>query len=271
MLSMGISAAHLAASGVRRAGSAPVQAMLDMFAYAGGVNGGYLDLSDKASLRQWITKDSAVVAAHGNGVGYVVDKSGNNNDVKCMTSNIATFRDVGGYPHTAFYEGFKSASGGGSGETPGGGFYFAGLVEPQGYYHVLWSDKNSAFAGREILYNPDVNGFQFDVGSGTNRVKATVAGIASLYALPPAGVMWLVQARHEGTTLYLKVNNLPEVTANLPTFQAGSNDYALSGKFSAAGDATGRVTLAAHAFSPLTPAIRNGVAAYVATKRGVTP
>lgn len=257
-----------------RAGTAgPVvpanQAMLDMYAHDGGQNGAYLDLTDMAYLRRGTTKASSPVTASGQLVGRVIDKSPNDRDIYSMVGlgESGTYLVDGAYSEVSFNTGFFGANGGGSNQNPTGGFYLIALLEPKGYYYTAWSDKNSAFAGRVLRYDPDVNGFIFDVGTGTARVKATVGNVATLYQTPPAGTKYVVQARHEGTTISLKVNALPEATATVPTYAVGADNFSVNGSYDVTGGTVGRIAICAHTLNPLTPDLRAASLAYVSTKK----
>jgi hypothetical protein len=251
-----------------KAGIAPDQAMLNMYAYSGGQNGAYLDLTDMGAIRQDITKESAAVTASGQPAGRLIDKSANDNDVWAPNGGgeRGTFNITGASRDVIFNTALKSNTGGGSGENPESGFFFVGLVEPQGYYHVLWSDK-VGHTGREIRYDPDTNSFVFAMGTGTETFYALVGDIATLYSPPPAGVKWLVQARHEGTNFFLKIDDRPEAVTACPVFAAGDTNFSIGGYHSAPGDSTGRIAFAAHVFNPLTPALRAAAVAYVASKK----
>ena len=246
-------------------------AVTNALTFEGGKNGAWLDLAP-ANLRQGPLKTDPAVTASGQDFRRIVDRSVNDNDavfVTGPTGGVSNYTSVAGKHLGQFFAAFISQSGGGSGQ--GGttwGFAASMIVEPQGYYHTAWTDQTTSFNGRFLKYDPDLNGFVFSVGTGVDRKQVVVGDLGTLYQAPPAGTKFQVDVRHEGLTLYMRVNRGVMFSAPCPAFALGSTEYAISGKIAVPGEeAAGRINYSVHTISSLTEPLCENLSLFVSTKK----
>ena len=246
-------------------------AVTNAFTFEGGKNGAWLDLAP-ANLRQGPLKTDPVVTASGQDFRRIVDRSTNDNDavfVTGPTGGVSNYTSVAGKHLGQFYAAFISQSGGGSGQgDTAWGFAASMIVEPQGYYHTAWTDQTTAFNGRFLKYDPDLNGFVFSVGTGLDRKSVIIGGLGTLYQAPPAGTKFQVDLRHFGLTIYMRVNRGAIVSAPCPAFALGSTEYAISGKIAVPGEeGVGRINYSVHTISALTEPLCENLSLFAATKK----
>jgi hypothetical protein len=197
-----------------------------------------------------------------------VDRSGNAANAITAGTGESYYFTSGAAKYAALFDRFTSANKGGSGSVTGStGFYWCFKGRITADYPYLFSDSTDITNGRRISYESYAAQLLLTVGTGTQtRTPVAVTGLAPLNINPNIEV--IAEAYQDATTIYLRVNSGPWVSAPCAPCTPGGLNYSVNGgTFPNPGYSSGDMREQYHTCSsPLTPALREGVRAYIATK-----
>lgn len=238
-------------------------ALTAAMAYNGGQNGGWYDITT-AYLEG--SAGPGTVTTNGQLVTKIVDRSGNTNHLLAAATTSGDYVVAGPNKSVHTAVSFTSSTGGGAGDTNSAGFFMSYVFRIQTDYPYLWSDNTTANNGRYILYEAYLGQLTFSVGTGATRVAVYSQTLAAINIIPNINVH--VTAWQDATHIYLQVNGGPVSSVACAATTAGSLHCAIAGaQIASPGYNECSIYYGFHTLNPLTPALRDGVNAFVATKK----
>jgi hypothetical protein len=205
-----------------------VESEAPALAFAGGVDGLWLDSHPISNFETWIDPGNHEAPInYGDLAGKWLDKSGNGHTMYCIADDArAILWDHGSDVYSAnVWNLFYNTTGGGGGGTDA--FYLCySIQKTDGIQGVAFADDLDAFPNNGYKLRLGDDGFlTFSAGTGTERVSVSVQ------VGEPATTLTrkLIEAWHDGSTINLRVNGDVTVSAPCGTVAAGMNRIHLSG------------------------------------------
>jgi len=245
-------------------GTAPGESSLTAaMNYNGGQNGGWYDINT-AYLE---TSGPGTVTASGNPVWKILDRSINTNHLVAAASTVGTYTVAGASKYVYMDNLFASSTGGGSGDVLAtGGFFLSYVVDIRSDYCWVYSDQTTANVGRYVFYQGYLGQIEFSVGTGAERryvYSQTLAALNVAPNIPMHIICW-----QDATHIHIQVNGGPINSNTCAAVSPGNaNNHRNGASIATPGFSASRFYYGFHTLSSLTPALRDGVNAFVATKK----